>query len=373
MYAIQAENMNKAMRKLELSGLCQPHASLPAAPSDLRNNLPASAPKSHPRLTNQQIWASINNQAPNPYAATKANHQQKEGSYSVIATKSQTPAATTTSRPRQLSPAAKPFSPRSSTSSLTQQPTRQQLPAQAQSTISQTPNVPTPQSETHDIKSSIYGSSAPRQRSYMTTPSAGERFTNRRPTPSYLQRSLEPVVPSRRSTPSAKSASSRSSTIGNRPDTTDVVARRMIGKALGVNMPGKENAYSVAIDSALKENSKGNKVRWEVIKKDLKKDEGVKNVMAKVNKKMEITAADDTKENTKKVDEKKPKKNWDALLGAWKARQTLHAKNKVEKEKSSVVGAGEKEARKEVVDKSVKGNKYMEDFYAMMKSRSGKK
>ena len=137
----------------------------------------------------------------------------------------------------------------------------------------------------------------------------------------------------------------------------------MIGKALGVNLPGKEDAYSVAIDCALKEISKSNKASWEDIKKDLKKDEGVKNVIMKVDKKMEITVADDTKENTKRVDEKKPKKDWDAVLGAWKAEQNLRAKNNIEKE-------SEKEV---VVDRGVKGNKYMADFYAKMKSGSDKK
>ena len=136
----------------------------------------------------------------------------------------------------------------------------------------------------------------------------------------------------------------------------------MIGKALGVNLPGKEDAYSVTINYALKETSKGNKVTWEEIKKDLRKDEVVKNVMTKADKKMDITAADDIKENTKEVDEKKPKKDWGVFLGAWKAGQTLRAKNNVEKKSEEVV-----------VDKGVKGNKYMEDFYAMMKSGSGKK
>jgi hypothetical protein len=193
-------------------------------------------------------------------------------------------------------------------------------------------------------------------------------FETRTSTPPYLKRSL-PNCPHRK----LSTSSSIAFTGGNRPDITDVVARRMVGRALGIEMPKKEDTRNFAIDFALKQNAKrGNTSRKEV-KQTLEKDEGVKDGMATVEEGVSHMAITEKRESLNERAEKQHIKDWGAYLGAWKAGQSSKAKDNVEEEKPNSTVADEDVREKEIAaSKAAEAKKRMDEFYALMKSR-GKK
>ena len=95
-------------------------------------------------------------------------------------------------------------------------------------------------------------------------------------------------------------------------------------------MPKKEDACSMAIGTALKQNATGRKSSWEEIKKNLPKSGGVQYSMGKAEKGMAGIAVANQKENIKESIEdegEEIKKNMEAFMAAWKSGKVWTGKD----------------------------------------------
>lgn len=150
--------------------------------------------------------------------------------------------------------------------------------------------------------------------------------------PFYLQRSFGPSTTAVQYS-SVQSDNLQSADQVARPDSTDVVARRMVSQALGINIAKKEDARSMAIDAALKENFKGGKNSCEDVKsgfvaddhKQKVKDHTMEFTEETIKGMAEYFFNEGVKAATEEISKLTAEKNDGAFMNAWKTGKIWNA------------------------------------------------